>query len=114
MRRMAAIAIALVALLMHAGAANAGAWCAWSDAHTYNCGFKTLDQCRATIYVSDSPIMRSFASQSMFANSFTPTQYQGTNRNKPRGCRVPRLQWVAGAGRCWKTSIVSTRSNVCF
>ncbi len=65
-------------------------------------------------YVSDSPIMRSFASQSMFANSFTPTQYQGTNRNKPRGGRVPRLQWVAGAGRCRKTSIVSTRSNVCF
>src|SRR6266568_3160259 len=50
MRRMAAIAIALVALLLHAGAANAGAWCAWSDAYTYNCGFKTLDQCRATIF----------------------------------------------------------------
>jgi hypothetical protein len=48
MRMTAAITIALVALLMHAGAAHAGAWCAWYDPYTYNCGFKTIEQCRAT------------------------------------------------------------------
>jgi Protein of unknown function (DUF3551) len=29
--------------------AQAGAWCAWYGPYTHNCGFRTLDQCRATI-----------------------------------------------------------------
>jgi Protein of unknown function (DUF3551) len=29
--------------------AQAGAWCAWYDPYTNNCGFHTLQQCRATI-----------------------------------------------------------------
>lgn len=24
-------------------------WCAWYDAYTYNCGFRTFEQCLATI-----------------------------------------------------------------
>jgi uncharacterized protein DUF3551 len=29
--------------------ASAGAWCAWYDVYTYNCGFYTLQQCQQTI-----------------------------------------------------------------
>jgi hypothetical protein len=32
-----------------AGEARAGAWCAWYDPYTYNCGFNTFQQCQATI-----------------------------------------------------------------
>ncbi len=35
-------------LLSHADPASAGPWCVWYDAYTYNCGFQTLEQCRAT------------------------------------------------------------------
>lgn len=31
------------------GAAAQAKWCAWYDAYTYNCGFYTLEQCRATV-----------------------------------------------------------------
>ena len=29
--------------------ARAGAWCAWYDPYTYNCGFNTFQQCHATV-----------------------------------------------------------------
>ena len=29
--------------------ARAGAWCAWYDPYTYNCGFNTFEQCQATV-----------------------------------------------------------------
>jgi hypothetical protein len=31
------------------GEARAGAWCAWYDPYTYNCGFNTFQQCQATV-----------------------------------------------------------------
>ena len=37
------------ALLIDARAAYAGAWCAWYDSSTYNCGFRTYQQCLWTI-----------------------------------------------------------------
>ena len=42
-----AFALALLA----GGSQNASAapWCAWQDAYTYNCGFFTFEQCRATV-----------------------------------------------------------------
>ena len=40
---------AVTALIAQFDAANAGPWCAYYDAYTYNCGFQTMDQCRATI-----------------------------------------------------------------
>jgi hypothetical protein len=46
----AACFAAAMMLISHAGPANAGAWCAWYDAYTYNCGFRTLEQCRATVF----------------------------------------------------------------
>jgi hypothetical protein len=49
MQRIAAIAAALAALAAGTAGAEAAAWCAWYDAYTYNCGFRTLEQCRATI-----------------------------------------------------------------
>jgi hypothetical protein len=30
------------------GGTNSGAWCAFYDPYTYNCGFQTLEQCYAT------------------------------------------------------------------
>ena len=30
------------------GGAASGAWCLFDDPYTYNCGFATLQQCRAT------------------------------------------------------------------
>jgi hypothetical protein len=43
-------AFALLALLGATGTpANAAAWCAYYDPSTYNCGFHTLEQCRANI-----------------------------------------------------------------
>ena len=49
MRMIAAFLFATI-LVAHAEPAKAAAWCAWSDAYTYNCGFHTLAQCRATIF----------------------------------------------------------------
>jgi hypothetical protein len=49
MRLLAAVA---AAFLLNAGAATgarAGAWCAWEDAYTYNCGFSSFEQCLDTI-----------------------------------------------------------------
>ena len=30
------------------GGATSGAWCLFDDPYTYNCGFATVQQCRAT------------------------------------------------------------------
>ena len=46
-----AIAFILAAALVFTGGgdARAGAWCAWYDPYTYNCGFNTFQQCQATV-----------------------------------------------------------------
>jgi Protein of unknown function (DUF3551) len=49
MRRIAALSISLCTLAVSSLDAEAGAWCAYYDSYTYNCGFRTFDQCRATI-----------------------------------------------------------------
>lgn len=63
--------VALTALALAAGMGAASAqtkWCAWYDPYTYNCGFYTLEQCRATISgaggicspdYSSAPVVRS-------------------------------------------------------
>jgi len=38
-----------LAFVLNVSSAEAAAWCAWYDAYTYNCGFRTLEQCRATV-----------------------------------------------------------------
>jgi len=38
-----------LALTFNVASAEAADWCAWYGAYTYNCGFHTLDQCRATV-----------------------------------------------------------------
>jgi hypothetical protein len=43
---------AAAAFVLNAGAATgarAGAWCAWENAYTYNCGFSSFAQCLDTI-----------------------------------------------------------------
>ena len=50
MRHFAVVLIFGSALVLTgAGEARAGAWCAWYDPYTYNCGFNTFQQCEATI-----------------------------------------------------------------
>jgi len=49
MRQLAVVAVLLLAVVVGAPAAHAGAWCAWYDAYTYNCGFNTFQQCLDTI-----------------------------------------------------------------
>ena len=46
-----AIALVLGSALAFAGAgeARAGAWCAWYDPYSYNCGCRTFEQCQATV-----------------------------------------------------------------
>ena len=46
-----AIALTLGLALPFAGVsdARAGAWCAWYDPYTYNCGFNTFQQGQATV-----------------------------------------------------------------
>jgi hypothetical protein len=50
---MRSIAVALIfglaLALAGAAGARAGAWCAWYDPYTYNCGFNTFQQCQATV-----------------------------------------------------------------
>ena len=48
---MAAITLASItwALMLTGASTEAAEWSAWYDAYTYNCGFHTLDQCRATV-----------------------------------------------------------------
>ena len=49
MRRIAVLAIGLCTLAIGSRDAHAGAWCAYYDVYTSNCGFRTLEQCRATV-----------------------------------------------------------------
>jgi Protein of unknown function (DUF3551) len=49
MRRIAVLGVSLCTLGIGSLDAEAGAWCAYYDSYTYNCGFRTFDQCRATI-----------------------------------------------------------------
>ncbi|HEV2957321.1 MAG TPA: DUF3551 domain-containing protein [Xanthobacteraceae bacterium] len=44
-----AVTLILGLALAGAGDARAGAWCAWYDPYTYNCGFNTFQQCQANI-----------------------------------------------------------------
>ena len=49
--RFFAIAVLVGSALALSGAreGRAGAWCAWYDPYTYNCGFNTFEQCQATV-----------------------------------------------------------------
>jgi hypothetical protein len=44
-----ALSLGLALTFTAAGEARAGAWCAWYDPYTYNCGFNTFEQCQATV-----------------------------------------------------------------
>ena len=56
MRILVFIAVAGTAFAIASGAqarfggASSGAWCLFYDPYTYNCGFATLEQCRATAH----------------------------------------------------------------
>ena len=48
--RMLILAGGVAVTTLLAGAdAQAGSWCAWYDAYTYNCGFYSYRQCLATV-----------------------------------------------------------------
>jgi hypothetical protein len=49
MRTLVVLSGITLAFALHMGSAEAAEWCAWYDAYTYNCGFHTLEQCRATV-----------------------------------------------------------------
>jgi hypothetical protein len=49
MRTLVAMAAITLAAMPNGASTEAAEWCAWYDAYTYNCGFHTLDQCRATV-----------------------------------------------------------------
>jgi Protein of unknown function (DUF3551) len=49
MRTLIALSGITLAFALHVASAEAAEWCAWYDAYTYNCGFHTLEQCRATV-----------------------------------------------------------------
>ena len=49
MRTRVAMAAITLAFMLNGASTEAADWCAWYDAYTYNCGFHTLDQCRATV-----------------------------------------------------------------
>jgi Protein of unknown function (DUF3551) len=49
MRTLVAMAGIAPAFMLIGASTEAAEWCAWYDAYTYNCGFHTLDQCRATV-----------------------------------------------------------------
>ena len=49
MRTLVALAGIPLAFMLTGASTEAAEWCAWYDAYTYNCGFHTLDQCRATV-----------------------------------------------------------------
>ena len=50
MRMIPILAGGLCMLVIGVATAQAGAWCAWYGPYTYNCGFRTLEQCRATTF----------------------------------------------------------------
>jgi len=47
--RYLALALVFGPIFAFTSDAHAGAWCAWYDPYTYNCGFRTFEQCQATI-----------------------------------------------------------------
>jgi hypothetical protein len=49
MRIIAAFIGSVCLLASGANQARAAAWCAYYDPYTYNCGFRTFQQCLATI-----------------------------------------------------------------
>jgi hypothetical protein len=49
MRTLAVLTGIILTLVLNGATAQAGSWCAWYDPYTYNCGFHTLQQCRATV-----------------------------------------------------------------
>jgi hypothetical protein len=49
MRHFRVMVVAGLALLAAAAGAQAGPWCAWFNAYTYNCGFSSFQQCLDTI-----------------------------------------------------------------
>jgi hypothetical protein len=48
MRTLAVLSGIGLAFALNVASAEAAEWCVWYDAYTYNCGFHTLAQCRAT------------------------------------------------------------------
>jgi hypothetical protein len=62
----AALLVGLALAFAGAREAHAGAWCAWYDPYTYNCGFNTLQQCQATVLGAGGYCARNvYESQSM-------------------------------------------------
>jgi hypothetical protein len=49
MRTLVVLTGITLAFALDVASAKAAEWCAWYDAYTYNCGFHTLEQCRATV-----------------------------------------------------------------
>jgi hypothetical protein len=49
MRTLVVLSGITLAFALHVTSAEAAEWCAWYDPYTYNCGFYTLEQCRATV-----------------------------------------------------------------
>jgi hypothetical protein len=49
MRTLVVLTGITLAFAFNIACAEAGEWCAWYDAYTYNCGFHTFEQCRATV-----------------------------------------------------------------
>jgi cation transport regulator ChaC len=49
MRMLVAMTAITLALVLNVAFAEAAGWCVWYGVYTYNCGFHTLDQCRATV-----------------------------------------------------------------
>lgn len=47
MRTLVALTAGFLAFALNVASGDAAEWCAWYDPYTYNCGFHTLDQCRA-------------------------------------------------------------------
>jgi hypothetical protein len=69
-------AFALLLLAGGTGSASAAPWCAWYDAYTYNCGFYTFEQCRATI---------SGVGGICYRNVYEPTSPPPRRRSRDRG-----------------------------
>jgi len=49
MRTLVVLSGITLAFALDVASAEAAEWCAWYDPYTYNCGFHTLEQCRATV-----------------------------------------------------------------
>jgi hypothetical protein len=75
-QKIAAGTVTILALVASSTATQAAAWCAYYDPYTYNCGFRTLEQCRATI--------------SGDATAWCSPNYREGNTEPRRGGRQPR------------------------